>query len=103
MNVSVTRFDIPAFNPVSYDAALRMATIRSQHSFFDQHVIEDENGGYEAIDEGDYNALPQQLVDRIVYSVPGMMADEFDEANIARVASFMSIVMDAEWDDDVPF
>ena len=45
----------------------------------------------------------QDLIDRIVHSVPGMMADDFDEANIARAASFMSVVMDPEWDADCPF
>jgi hypothetical protein len=60
-------------------------------------------GCFLAIDEGDYNALPQDLIDRIVHSVPGMMADDFDEANIARAASFMSVVMDPEWDADCPF
>lgn len=103
MNALVSGIDIPAFDHESYDAAVRTATIRAQHSFFDQHVIEDRDGLFLAIDEGDYNALPQHLVDRIVHSVPGMMADDFDEANVARAASFMSVVMDAEWDDDVPF
>ena len=103
MNALVSRIDIPAFDPISYDAAVRAATIRAQHSFFDQHVIEDEFGCFLAIDEGDYNALPQDLIDRIVHSVPGMMADDFDEANIARAASFMSVVMYPEWDADCPF
>ena len=103
MNALVSRIDIPAFDPISYDAAVRAAYVRAQHSFFDQHVIEDEFGCFLAIDEGDYNALPQDLIDRIVHSVPGMMADDFDEANIARAASFMSVVMDPEWDADCPF
>ena len=103
MNALVSRIDIPAFDPISYDAAVRAATIRAQHSFFDQHVIEDEFGCFLAIDEGDYNALPQDLIDRIVHSVPGMMADDFDEANIARAASFMSVVMDPDFDADCPF
>ena len=103
MNALTTALDIPAFDPISYDAAVRAATVRVQHSFFDQHVIEDEFGCFLAIDEGDYNALPQDLIDRIVHSVPGMMADDFDEANIARAASFMSVVMDPEWDADCPF
>ena len=103
MNALTTALDIPAFDPISYDAALRAATGRAQHSFFDQHVIEDDEGCFVAIDEGDYNALPQHLIDRIVHTVPGMMADDFDEANIARAASFMSVVMDPEWDADCPF
>jgi hypothetical protein len=103
MNALTKSLDIPAFDPISYDAAVRAASIRAQHSFFDSHVIEDEFGCFLAIDEGDYNALPQDLIDRIVHSVPGMMADDFDEANIARAASFMSVVMDPEWDADCPF
>ncbi|CCW15953.1 hypothetical protein EBBID32_2840 [Sphingobium indicum BiD32] len=103
MNALTKTLEIPAFDSISYDAAVRAATIRAQHSFFDQHVIEDAFGCYLAIDEGDYNALPQDLIDRIVHSVPGMMADDFDEANIARAASFMSVVMDPEWDADCPF
>ena len=93
----------PGFDGFAFDEAVRKATIRAQHSFFDQHVIEDEFGCFLAIDEGDYNALPQDLIDRIVHSVPGMMADDFDEANIARAASFMSVVMDPDWDADCPF
>ena len=103
MNALTKTLDIPAFDPMSYDAAVRAASIRAQHSFFDQHVIEDEGGSFLAIDEGDYNALPQDLIDRIVHSIPGMMADDFDEANIARAASFMSVVMDPEWDANCPF
>lgn len=103
MNALTKTLDIPAFDPISYDAAVRAATIRAQHSFFDSHVIENDDGSFSAIDEGDYNALPQDLIDRIVHSVPGMMADDFDEANIARAASFMSVVMDPEWDADCPF
>lgn len=103
MNALTKSLDIPVFDPISYDAAVRAATIRAQHSFFDSHVIENDDGSFSAIDEGDYNALPQDLIDRIVHSVPGMMADDFDEANIARAASFMSVVMDPEWDADCPF
>lgn len=103
MNALTKTLEIPAFDPISYDAAVRAATIRAQHSFFDQHVIEADDGSFSAIDEGDYNALPQDLIDRIVHSVAGMMADDFDEANIARAASFMSVVMDPEWDADCPF
>ena len=103
MNALTKTLDIPAFDAISYEAAVSAATIRAQHSFFDQHVVEDEFGCFLAIDEGDYNALPQDLIDRIVHSVPGMMADDFDESNIARAASFMSVVMDPEWDADCPF
>ena len=77
MNALTKTLDIPAFDPISYDAAVRAASIRAQHSFFDQHVIEDEARGYIAIDEGDYGALPMALIDRVVHTVPGGMSDEF--------------------------
>lgn len=44
MNLAVSHIDIPAFNPTSYDAAVRAACQRAQHSFFDSHVIEDGTG-----------------------------------------------------------
>jgi hypothetical protein len=47
------------------------------HSFFDQHVIEDDEIGYRAVDEGDYNALPPHLAIRVVHTVHGGMLDEF--------------------------
>ena len=59
--------------------------------------------GFLAFDDGDYNAVPPHVLDRILYTVPGMMADDFDEANIARAASFMSVVMDPDFDADCPF
>ena len=71
--------------------------------FIERAQLDVEDGCFVAIDEGDYNALPQHLIDRIVHTVQGMMADDFDEANIARAASFMSVVMDPEWDADCPF
>ncbi|MBW3167496.1 hypothetical protein [Qipengyuania flava] len=42
----------------SYFEALATAERRALHSFFDQHVVEDDDLGYFALDEGDYNALP---------------------------------------------
>lgn len=61
----------------SYLAALAFAERRALHSFFDQHVIEDDSHGYVAIDEGDYDALPMTIIDRVVHTVPGRMSDEF--------------------------
>jgi hypothetical protein len=103
MNAFVTHIDIPAFDPISYDAAVRSASNRAAHSFFDSHVIEVENGEFIVIDEGDYNALPMQLIDRIVYTAPGMMADDLDAGEFSTAASFISIAIDPEWDDDWPF
>ena len=61
----------------NYLGALAFAERRALHSFFDQHVIEDERDSYIAIAEGDYDALPMTLVDRVVHTVPGRMSDEF--------------------------
>lgn len=61
----------------AYLAALAFAERRALHSFFDQHVIEDGDDGFIAIDEGDYDALPMGIIDRVVHTVPGGMSDEF--------------------------
>lgn len=61
----------------SYFEALEAAERRALHSFFDQHVIEDDERGYIALDEGDYNALPAHLAARVVHTVHGAMLDEF--------------------------
>tara|TARA_B000000441_G_scaffold45427_1_gene29920 strand:+ start:262 stop:543 length:282 start_codon:yes stop_codon:yes gene_type:complete len=61
----------------SYFDALETAEKRALHSFFDQHVIEDDELGYFALDEGDYNILPAHLAARVVHTVHGGMLDEF--------------------------
>tara|TARA_R100001129_G_scaffold11754_2_gene7808 strand:- start:2921 stop:3232 length:312 start_codon:yes stop_codon:yes gene_type:complete len=59
----------------SYFEALAVAERRALHSFFDQHVVEDDDLGHFAFDEGDYNALPVHLASRIVHTVPGAMLE----------------------------
>ena len=61
----------------SYFEALATAEQRALHSFFDQHVVEDDDLGYFALDEGDYNALPAHLASRVVHTVHGAMLDQF--------------------------
>ena len=63
-------------NSERYFAALAVAERRALHSFFDQHIVEDRELGYFALDEGDYNALPTHLVARVVHTVHGAMSDE---------------------------
>lgn len=64
-------------NSERYFAALAVAERRALHSFFDQHIVEDHELGYFALDEGDYNALPAHLAARVVHTVHGAMLDEF--------------------------
>ena len=64
-------------NSERYFAALAVAERRALHSFFDQHIVEDRELGYFALDEGDYNALPVHLAARVVHTVHGAMLDEF--------------------------
>lgn len=56
---------------------MHCAYARSFHSYFNQYILTDFERGYIVVDEGDYGALPQHLVDRIVDSVPSQMLDEF--------------------------
>lgn len=60
-------------NSNSYFEALATAERRALHSFFDQHVVEDGNLGYFALDEGDYDALLAHLASRVVHTVDGGM------------------------------
>ena len=64
-------------NSNSYFEALATAERRALHGFFDQHVVEDDDLGYFALDEGDYNALPAHFASRVVHTVHGGMLDEF--------------------------
>jgi hypothetical protein len=59
----------------AFVAALNQAHARSFHSYFTQYVLADENG-YVAVDEGDYNALPKAMLDRVVEAVPSKLSDE---------------------------
>lgn len=61
----------------SYFEALEAAEKRALQSFFDQHVIEDKELGYFALDEGDYNTMLAHLAARVVHTVHGGMLDEF--------------------------
>ena len=61
----------------TYFEALETAERRALHSYFDQHIVEDRDLGYYALDEGDYNALPRHLASRVVHTVHGAMLDEF--------------------------
>ena len=60
----------------AYFAAVANAERRALSSYFDQHVIADDDHRYIAIDEGDYGALSQGLIDRIVYTAAGGLIDE---------------------------
>jgi len=64
-------------NSERYFAALALAERRALHSFFDQHIVEDFELDYFALDNGDYNALPAHLAARVVYTVLGTMSDEY--------------------------
>jgi len=66
-----------AADNAAYFAAVACAERRALSSYFDQHVIEDEELGYLAVDEGDYGALSQPMIDRIVYTAQGGMLDEY--------------------------
>ena len=64
-------------NNSAYLDALEIAERRAPHSYFNQHIVTDKERGYIALDEGDYNALPKALADRVVHTVPGALLDEF--------------------------
>ena len=78
MNGSIVlRIADAANDQTAFVAALDCAHRRALHSCFSQHIITDEERGYVAIDEGDYGALSQQMMDRVVQTIPGALLDEY--------------------------
>lgn len=67
----------PAADQAAFVAALDQAHARSLHSYFTQYVLTDDEAGYIAVDEGDYGALPKDMLDRVIDTVPGRLSDEF--------------------------
>ena len=72
-----TQMTSAAADNAAFFAAVACAQRRALHSFFDQHVIQESEDRYISIDEGDYDALPMTLVDRVVHTVPGGLSDEY--------------------------
>lgn len=60
----------------AYMAAYAHAAARAPYSYFDQHIIRTDDGCYWVADEGDYETLMQDLVDRIVHTVAAGRSDE---------------------------
>ncbi|GGB42417.1 hypothetical protein GCM10011380_34910 [Sphingomonas metalli] len=60
----------------AYMAAYARAAARAPYSYFDQHIIRTDDGCYWVADEGDYETLMQDLVDRIVHTVAAGRSDE---------------------------
>lgn len=52
-----------------YFEVLATAQRRALHSYFHQHIVQDRELGYFALDEGDYNALPRHLAERVVHTL----------------------------------
>lgn len=60
----------------AYMAAYAKAAARAPHSYFDQHIIRTDDGCYWVADEGDYETLMQDLIDRIVHTVTAGRSDQ---------------------------
>ena len=60
-----------------YLAALGKAQLRARCSYFDQHLVRMDDGQYWVADEGCYETLMQDLVDRIVHTVRAGLMDEY--------------------------
>ncbi len=60
----------------AYLAAYAKAAARAPDSYFDQHIIRTDDGCYWVADEGDYESLMADLVDRIVHTVAAGRSDE---------------------------
>jgi hypothetical protein len=61
----------------AFMAAYAKASERAPYSYFDQHIIRTDDACYWVADEGDYETLMQDLIDRIVHTVPAGRDDEY--------------------------
>ena len=61
----------------AYLDAHASAAMRARHSYFDQHIIREDDGRYWVADEGDYSPLSRRIYDRIVHSVDAGLSDEY--------------------------
>lgn len=73
--VAATPYD--AVEHEAYLKAVSDAHARARHSYFDQHIVRMDDGTYWIADEGAYETLMQDLVDRIVHTVDAGQSDEW--------------------------
>ena len=71
LDTPTTAEDLSAFM-----AAYENAVQRARVSSFDQHVIQNADGSFFTLDEGDYTNLPAWIIDRIVHTVDGRLSGE---------------------------
>lgn len=64
------------FDQAAFFAALERANARSCHSYFNQHIVADDEAGFITVDEGDYGALPSWLADHVIETIPGRLCDD---------------------------
>ena len=65
-----------AADHAAYLDAYARAAARAAHSYFDQHIIRDDDGTYWVADEGAYESIIECLVDRIVHTVDAGRIDD---------------------------
>jgi len=86
---------IAGSDTAAYLAAVDCAERRAFHSFFDQHVIEDEDIGYIPIDEGDY------ILERVKHVVEGLNVHlqpfQFRRRRAASSMSFCAVCGVSFW------
>ena len=66
-----------ALDHEAFMAAYAKAAARAPYSYFDQHIIRTDDDCYWVADEGEYETLMQDLIDRIVHTVPAGRDDEY--------------------------
>ena len=78
-HTQISTVDAAPYTTVEHEAYLQAysnARIRAAYSYFDQHIIRMDDGSYWVADEGSYETLMQDLVDRVVHTVAGGLMDE---------------------------
>ena len=73
---TTTAMPYDAQEHAAYLEAVSDAGARARYSYFDQHIVRMDDGTYWIADEGAYETLMQDLVDRIVHTVDAGKSDE---------------------------
>ena len=61
----------------AFNEAVSRAQMRSYHTYFNTHVVEQPDGTFVTIQEADYDTIPMHVIDRITYTAEGRLADEY--------------------------
>lgn len=62
---------------IAFHEAVNRAEMRSYHTYFNTHVVEENDGSFQVIQDTSYDTIPMHIIDRITYTAQGRMAEDY--------------------------